>query len=64
MEAGREFHSRFVLGIYELRCSSVFDRGMVGCRWSDVGLVDGDRSLVRKEVSRTAQDIETLCCLF
>ena len=26
-------------------------------------LVDGDTSLVRKEVSRTAQDIETFCCL-
>ena len=24
-EAGREFHSRLVLGIYKLRCSSVFD---------------------------------------
>ena len=31
---------------------------------SDVSLVDGAKSLVRKEVSRTAQDIKTLCCLF
>ena len=27
-DAGREFHSRLVLGIYELRCSSVFDLGI------------------------------------
>ena len=24
MDAGREFHYRLILGIYELRCSSVF----------------------------------------
>ena len=28
VDAGREFHSRLVLGIYELRCSSVFDLGI------------------------------------
>ena len=27
-DAGREFQNRLVLGIYELRCSSIFDLGI------------------------------------